>query len=88
MRPFDPLLPHAIRIPASFRMGAADGQVVRVEVLRRPGAARVAEGKILEQLGHFDTPGMDLEIVARRHGLRRGFPPQVLQHADCQSAVK
>jgi ribonuclease R len=82
VRPFDPLLPLAIRVPASFRMGAADGQVVRVEVLRRPGAARVAEGKILEQLGRFDTSGMDLEIVARRHALRREFPPQVLRHAE------
>ena len=42
----------------------------------------MAEGKVLEQLGRFDTPGMDLEIVARRYGLRREFPLQVLRRAE------
>jgi ribonuclease R len=82
VRAFDPLVPHAVRIPASFRMGAEDDHVVSVEILRGPGRDGGPEGKVLEQLGRFDEPGMDLRIVARRYGLRTGYPAAVREAAE------
>jgi ribonuclease R len=70
-----------ISVPGSFRMGAGDGEAVEVEVLRPPLPGRPAEGKVLEVLGRPEAPGVDAEIVARKHGLALEFPGDVLEEA-------
>jgi ribonuclease R len=36
---------------------------------------------VIEVLGQVEAPGVDVEVVARRHHLRRGFPEAVRIHA-------
>ncbi|HEX6852427.1 MAG TPA: ribonuclease R [Candidatus Polarisedimenticolaceae bacterium] len=76
---FDPTNPLDVHIPGAFRMGAKDGEAVTVEVLRGTSPWGRAEGKVLEVLGRPDAPGVDTEIVARRHGLSMAFADETLE---------
>jgi ribonuclease R len=81
VQPFDPSAPQGIAVPAAFRHGAKDGEVVSVEVMKVHQGARLPEGKVLEVLGPVDTPGVDVMVVARRHDLSLRFPRAVLDEA-------
>jgi ribonuclease R len=78
---FDPTNPLDVHVPGAFRMGAKDGEAVTVEVLRGTSPWGRAEGKVLEVLGRLDAPGVDTEIVARRHGLAMAFADETLEAA-------
>jgi ribonuclease R len=55
-----------------------DGKIVVVEVTRYPSAHENAAGHILERLGAFSgDPGLDIEIIIRKHDLPHLFPPEV-----------
>jgi len=82
VHPFDPLFAQAIHIPAAFRGGVHNREVVSVEVLRVPVGGGPAEGKILESIGHFDDPGIDVIVVAQKYSLPLEFPASVLAAAD------
>jgi len=77
VHPFDPALAWPVRVPVSRRRGAADGEVVSVEILSGPGERRGPGGRVLERLGRFDSPGLDATVVSRRHGLAQRFPETV-----------
>ena len=81
VQPFDPSLPQAIAVPTPFRHGAKDGEAVSVEVMKTHEGARLPEGKVIEVLGRVDAPGIDVMVVARRHGLSLRFPGAVLDEA-------
>jgi ribonuclease R len=82
VHPFDPSFAQPIHIPAAFRGGAHNRDVVSVEVLRAPGAGGPAEGKILESIGHFDDPGIDIVVVAQKYRLPLEFTESVLDAAS------
>lgn len=59
-----------------------EGGIVTVEVTALPVAGRAPRGRIVEVLGNASTtPGMDIEIVIRKHDLPHQFPPEVLAEA-------
>ena len=78
---FDPTNPLDVHVPGAFRMGAKDGEAVTVEVLRGHSPLGGAEGKVIEVLGRIDAPGVDTEIVARRHALAIAFADETLEAA-------
>jgi len=61
-----------------------------------PGDTRVSSGQIIEVdrktrvlkkvLGSLDDPGVDVEVVVRKHSLRSLFPPKVRGDAENMSA--
>jgi len=67
-------------VPAPFRHDAQDGDAVEVEVLRA-GGGRARDAKVIRVLGRVDEPGVDVTVVALRHGLPLAFPSEVLEEA-------
>ena len=74
--PFDAQDGEPLPVAASARRGALEGDAVVVAVVRG-GRGGVAEAKVTEVLGPVDAPGVDVQVVARRHALRREFPEEV-----------
>ena len=65
-------------IDVNARADDEDGKIVVVEITRYPSAHEHAAGEIIERLGAFsDEPGLDIEIIIRKHDLPHVFPPEV-----------
>ena len=58
------------------------GQVVTVELIEQPGKHSQAIGKIVEVLGNYADPGMEIEIALRKYDLPFEFPEEVLAQAQ------
>jgi ribonuclease R len=80
--PVDEKFLYEINIAPADAMGAADGEVVNVEITRPPVAGRPPWGRVIEVLGKPDSPGIDIEIIIRKHHLPHVFPDAALEEAD------
>jgi ribonuclease R len=67
--PFDRRVLMDLVIPAGQEGGAEPGQMVIVELTRWPTQTRSAIGRVAEVLGDIDAPGVDTEIIIRKHGI-------------------
>jgi ribonuclease R len=67
--PFDRRVLLDIHIPDADSSGAQPGQMVTVEIIRWPTAARNPVGRIIEVLGDIDEPGVDIQIIIRKHNI-------------------
>ena len=67
--PFDKRLTTDIQIPRGETRDAEPGQMVTVEVTRWPTPTRGPAGRIVEVLGDINDPGVDTEIILRKHGI-------------------
>ena len=66
--------------------GIEEGVAVEIEIGRgEPGGSRPA--RLLEVLGPITRPGVDTEVLIRKHHLRVPFPDDVLTGNDCHCAV-
>jgi ribonuclease R len=76
--PFDPKL--TLELPVSGAGEVPEGHFAVVAVER---GARGSEprGRLLEVLGDVATPGVDVEVVLRHHGIPQRFPDEVLAAA-------
>jgi ribonuclease R len=81
--PFDLRLDTDIVIDEDSTMDARDGEMVNVEIDRYPDrTTHVASGRIVETLGFIGEPGVDIEVVVRKHHIPHNFPPEVLREAE------
>ncbi|HLD08503.1 MAG TPA: VacB/RNase II family 3'-5' exoribonuclease, partial [Methylophilaceae bacterium] len=64
-----------ILVPPGQDMQAKAGQVVMVELIEQPSAYSKAIGKVVEILGNYADPGMEIEIALRKHQLPHEFSP-------------
>jgi len=55
-----------------------DGQVVMVEILEQPSKQKQPIGRIVEVLGNYADPGMEIEIALRKHELPFEFSKEAL----------
>jgi ribonuclease R len=62
-----------ILIPADMRGTAKPGQVVVAQLVEQPSSHREALAKIVEVLGNYTDPGMEIEIALRKHDLPHEF---------------
>ncbi len=60
---------------------AAPGQVVNVELIEQPTRYAQPIGRIVEVLGNYADPGMEIEIALRKHDLPFVFSPEALKEA-------
>ena len=60
---------------------AKDGQVVMVEILSQPDANRQPIGRVIEVLGEYADPGMEIEIALRKHELPYCFEDPAVEQA-------
>ncbi|MBT1443886.1 ribonuclease R [Shewanella sp. JM162201] len=65
----DKRIPHEILIANEDKNGARHGDVVVVELTRRPGRYVRAGGKVTEVLGKQMAPGMEIQIALRNYDL-------------------
>jgi ribonuclease R len=55
-----------------------DGQVVMVDILEQPSKQSQAIGRVVEILGNYADPGMEIEIALRKHELPFEFSKEAL----------
>ncbi|MBA2659958.1 MAG: ribonuclease R [Nitrosospira sp.] len=66
-----------ILIPREESLDARAGQVVMVNIIQQPSKNAQPIGRIVEILGEYTAPGMEIEIALRKHDLPYQFPPEV-----------
>ncbi len=80
--PIDERFLYEISIAHSDALNASDGDIVNVEITRPPIAGRPPWGRVIEVLGNPEQPGIDIEIIIRKHRLPYTFPEAVLAEAE------
>ena len=61
--------------------GVKEGQVVVAEILQQPTRNAEPIGRIVEVLGNYADPGMEIEIALRKHDLPHEWPRAALEAA-------
>ncbi len=61
-------------VPPGEDGGAKPGQVVTVEVISQPARHSQPVARVVEVLGNYADPGMEIEIALRKHTLPHAFP--------------
>ena len=74
-----------ILVAAGESGGAVAGQVVMLEIMQHPNKHAQPIGRIVQVLGNYADPGMEIEIALRKHDLPHEFPPSVEKQADAIS---
>ena len=64
-------------IPADETAGATPGQVVTIEIIVQPDRHVQPVGRVVEVLGNYADPGMEIEIALRKHDLPHVFSREV-----------
>ncbi|MFZ2492197.1 MAG: ribonuclease R [Thermoanaerobaculia bacterium] len=81
--PFDFRVDTDIVIGAAATMDAREGEMVNVEIDRFPDRTTpFARGRVIEVLGFIGDPGVDIEVVLRKHHIPHEFPKEVLDAAE------
>jgi ribonuclease R len=60
-------------VPPGERGKAKPGDVVVVEIVEQPSSQREAIARVVEVLGSYTDPGMEIEIALRKHDLPHEF---------------
>ncbi len=63
-------------VPTGEAGKAKVGQVVTVEIINQPGRHAQPLARVVEILGNYADPGMEIEIALRKHALPWIFPPE------------
>ncbi|HZW86897.1 MAG TPA: ribonuclease R, partial [Gallionella sp.] len=74
-----------ILVAAGETGGAKPGQVVVLEILQHPNKHAQPIGRVVEVLGNYADPGMEIEIALRKHDLPYEFPQDVEKQAKAIS---
>jgi len=85
--PFDARLDAPIRVPTSDLLHAEEGDMVTAEVTRWPGPTAEAAGRVVEVLGPLDAPGVDTEVVLRKHGIPDDHAPDAVTEARARDTA-
>jgi ribonuclease R len=75
--PEDRRISQDILIPSGANGGARPGQVVMVEIIEQPQRHVQPVGRIVEVLGNYADPGMEIEIALRKHDLPHEFSAEI-----------
>ena len=67
--PLDRRLPMDVQVPPGEQAGSQAGDMVVAELTRFPTPTRSPLGRVIEVLGDLDTPGVDVRVVLRSHGI-------------------
>jgi ribonuclease R len=89
VQPFDKRVLTDVHIPRGQEAGAEAGEMVTVEVTKWGTATRGPVGRVVEVLGDIDEPGVDTEIILRKHGISDAHAEEaVAEAARLGAAVK
>ncbi len=73
---------YPVYVKPDSKMKVRNGDKVLVSITTFPDKDRYPEGKIVEVFGRKGQPGVDLQIVIKKHALRDTFPPGVIEEAQ------
>jgi ribonuclease R len=79
--PFDRRVLTDVHVPTGQSSSAEAGDMVLVEMTRWPTATRGPIGKVVEVLGHVDEPGVDTQIIIRKHGIPDSHSEESVEEA-------
>jgi ribonuclease R len=85
--PFDRRVLMDVFVPPGQDGGASPGQMVTIELTRWPTATRGAIGRVAEVLGNIDAPGVDTEIIIRKHGIPDAHGAEAIAEAVALGAA-
>ncbi|MFZ1765741.1 MAG: VacB/RNase II family 3'-5' exoribonuclease, partial [Candidatus Nitrotoga sp.] len=71
-----------ILVAPGEHIGAKAGQVVMLEILQQPSKNAQPIGRIVQILGNYADPGMEIEIALRKHDLPYEFPADTKRQAE------
>nr|WP_284246586.1 ribonuclease R [Thalassotalea insulae] len=77
--PDDTRIKQDILIDPNEKLGARHGQMVVVNITKRPSKRNNAVGKVVEVLGEHMAPGMEIQIALREHDLPHQWSVEVEQ---------
>jgi ribonuclease R len=69
----DKRISHEILVSPDAVNGAKPGQVVTVELVAQPSKHAQPVARVVEVLGNYADPGMEIEIALRKHALPHSF---------------
>lgn len=75
-----------IFIPNDGLLSSLEGQIVLVEILHRPSKRTSAIGKIIEVVGDYMAPGMEIDTAIHAFGLPHIWTPELLAELDAISS--
>ena len=64
-------------VPPGDALDAKPGQVVMAEIVKQPARHAQPIARVVEVLGNYADPGMEIEIALRKHDLPHEFPRAV-----------
>jgi ribonuclease R len=79
--PFDRRITADIQVPTGQRGAAEPNDMVVVQITRWPTATRGPVGRIVEALGNIDEPGVDTQIIIRKHNISDAHSDEAVQEA-------
>jgi ribonuclease R len=87
--PFDRRITTDIHVPSGQSSSAEPNDMVVVQITRWPTAARGAVGRVVEVLGNINEPGVDTQIIIRKHNIPDAHSEESVEEARrLGSAVK
>ncbi len=75
--PEDKRISQDVLIPTDSARGAREGKIVVAEIVEQPTRHAQPIGRVIEILGNYDDPGMEIEIALRKHRLPYEFSREV-----------
>lgn len=79
--PDDPRQIYPIYVSRPRKLAVKNGDRVVVAITAWPDKNKSPEGRIVEVLGNPGEPGLDVEVVIRKHNLKVEFAPGVVKEA-------
>ncbi len=79
--PDDPRQIYPVYVKTDKKSKVRNGDKVLVRINTWPDKDRYPDGQIMEVFGRKGQPGVDLQIVIKKHSLRERFPNSVLEEA-------
>lgn len=73
----NPKIPQEVLIPPSLQANAKHGQFVEVKILQWPTAFRQAQGEIINIIGDYLAPGMEIEVALKSYDIPHEWSAEV-----------
>ena len=79
--PFDRRVLTDIHVPSGAWSSAEPGDMVVVEITRWPTATRGPIGRVVDVMGRIDEPGVDTQIIIRKHNIPDAHSDEAVDEA-------
>ncbi|WP_044870776.1 ribonuclease R [Pseudomonas sp. LFM046] len=77
----NPKIQQEVLVPHGKQGDASHGQFVQVKIEQWPSNFRLAQGEVVEVLGDYMAPGMEIEVALRSYDIPHEWPAAVVKEA-------